>query len=295
MNSNESRTLWISIGAALFAIFLLYSWSQEQKSSMARKFGSTKRVVIAKEDVVEMETVNEAKLDYVELPVDFIQPEAISEPEEAIGQVAAVPIRKGEQILKNKLLLPGPLTGLSFEVSPGKRALTLPIDDVRGVSRLLRPGDRIDLVAAIDHGKGTDAKREVRTILQDVIVLATGVNIVNQLPRRFEIDANGKTINRVNLSGSTTFSTITIEAKPDEVQQLIYILATSPGSLFTTLRHPNDRLQAPLRSASVEDLLSKPTVTRIPAQAEAPIAPVPAPQIKPTPLPRKTRGRFENL
>ena len=67
------------------------------------------------------------------------------------------------------------------------------------------------IVAAIDYGKGADAKREVRTILQDVIVLATGVNIVNQLPRRFEIDANGKTINRVNLSGSTSFNTITIE------------------------------------------------------------------------------------
>jgi len=291
MNPNESRTLWISIGAALFAIFLLYSWSQEQKASMARKFGSTKRVVIAKEDVVEMETVNESKLDYVEMPVDFIQPEAISEPEEAIGQVAAVPIRKGEQILKNKLLLPGPLTGLSFEVSPGKRALTLPVDDMRGVSRLLRPGDRIDIVAAIDYGKGADAKREVRTILQDVIVLATGVNIVNQLPRRFEIDANGKTINRVNLSGSTSFNTITIEAKPDEVQQLIYILATSPGSMFTTLRHPNDRLQAPLRAASVDDLLARPTVTRVPA-AEPPPAPKPAPPPVPA---KKPRGRFENL
>lgn len=291
MNPNESRTLWISIGAALFAIFLLYSWSQEQKAAMARKYGSTKRVVVAKEDVVEMETVNESKLDYVELPVDFIQPEAISEPEEAIGQVAAVPIKKGEQILKNKLLLPGPLTGLSFEVSPGKRAMTLPVDDMRGVSRLLRPGDRIDLVAAIDYGKGADAKREVRTILQDVIVLATGVNIVNQLPRRFEIDANGKTVNRVNLSGSTTYNTITIEAAPEEVQQLIYILATSPGGLFTTLRHPNDRLKAPLRAASVEDLLQKPNVSRVPAQAEAP----PPPKPQPVAPPKKPRGRFENL
>ena len=34
MNPNETRTLWISIGAAIFAIFLLYSWSQEQKQQM---------------------------------------------------------------------------------------------------------------------------------------------------------------------------------------------------------------------------------------------------------------------
>lgn len=291
MNPNESRTLWISIGAALFAIFLLYSWSQEQKAAMARKFGSTKRVVVAKENIVEMETVNEAKLDYVDQPVDFIQPEAITEPEEAIGQVAAVPIMKGEQLVKTKLLLPGPYTGLSFEISPGKRAITLPIDDMRGVSKLIRPGDRIDIIAALDYGKGAESKREVRTILQDIIVLATGMNIVNQLPRRFEVDANGKTVNRVTLSGQP-FNTITIEAKPEEVQQLVYILATAPGSLFTTLRHPNDRLQAPLRTAAVEDVLGKPTVSRAPT-AVAPPAPAPP---RPAPPPKKKRKNgFEEL
>src|SRR4051812_4813619 len=96
---NQTRTLWISVGAALFAIFLLYSWSQEQKTMMAKKFGSTKRVVVASQDIAEMETVDESKLEYIEQPVDFIQPEAITEPEGAVGQVAAVPIKKGEQIL----------------------------------------------------------------------------------------------------------------------------------------------------------------------------------------------------
>lgn len=296
MNPNESRTLWISIGAALFAIFLLYSWSQEQKSAMARKFGSSKRVVIASQDIAEMETIDESKLDIIDQPVDFIQPDAIAEAEGAVGQVAAVPIKKGEQLLQTKLLLPGPDTGLSMEVSPGKRAITIPIDDMRGVSRLLRPGDRIDIVAALDYGKGTEARREVRTILQDVIVLATGLNVVNKIPRRFELDTNGKTVNRINLSASTNFTTITIEAKPDEVQQLVYILATSPGSLFTTLRHPNDRLQAPTRVTTVEDVLGKSNLLRNPAVASAPAVappPVAVPAAKPQ-LPKK-KGRFEEL
>jgi len=267
------------VAAALFSIFLLYSWSQEQKAGVAKKFGATKRVVVAAQNIDEMATIDDSMLSYIEQPVDFIQPDAISEPELAVGQVAAVPIKKDEQILQTKLLSPGPDTGLSMEVSPGKRAITLPVDDMRGVSRLLRPGDRIDIVAALDYGKGADAHREVRTILQDVVVLATGVNIVNKIPRRFELDANGKTVNRINLSASVNFSTITIESKPDEVQQLVYILATSPGSLFTVLRHPNDRLQAPTRATTVEDVLGKPSLLRVPASsapaptASAPIAP----------------------
>ena len=312
MQGNQTRTLWISVGAALLAIFLLYSWSQEQKTSMAKKFGATKRVVIASQDIAEMETIDESKLDYVEQPVDFIQPLAISEPEGAVGQVAAVPIKKGEQLLQTKLLLPGAETGLSMEISPGKRGIALPVDDIRGVTRLLKPGDRIDIIAALDYGKGTDARREVRTILQDVVVLATGLNVVNKIPRRFELDGNGKTVNRINLSANVNFSTITVEAKPEDAQQLVYILATSPGSLFTVLRHPNDRLQAPTRITTVEDVLGKPQLSRLPAAAPialpsvqtAPMIPAtnPAPQFtapqrptqRPTSLPKK-RARYEDL
>jgi pilus assembly protein CpaB len=292
MNGNDSRTLWISIGAGLFAIFLLYSWSQEQKDMMAKRFGTVKRVVIAKENIAEMETINESKLDYVEKPVDFLQPGSIDEPDEAIGQVAMAPIVKGEQVLKNKLLMPGPDTGLSFEISPKKRAIPIPVDDLRGVARMIRPGDRIDIVAALDIGKGAEAKREVRTILQDVVVLATGVNIVNQLPRRFDLEADNKTVTRTRLSGNTTFTTITVEVTPDEVQQLVYILATSPGNIFTVLRHPSDRIQQPLRVTTVDDILAKPNVMRVPAQAEPPPAPAPKPVVPARP--RRKNG-FQEL
>ncbi len=291
MNPNETRTLWISVFAALFAIFLLYSWSQEQKASIAKQFGTSKRVVVAAKDITELETIDESKLEIVERPVDFIEPEAINDIEIAVGQVAAAPIKKGEQVLQTKLLLPGPETGLSMEVTPGKRAITIPIDDMRGVSRLLRPGDRIDLVAALDSGRGQDQKREVRTILQDVVILATGLKIANKIPRRLELDPNGKTVTQINLSADTTFTNITIESKPEEAQQLVYILSTSPGSLFAVLRHPNDRYISPPKTTTVEDILQRPSIPRLPAAA--PVAPPPAPEPPPArSLPQKRGPRF---
>jgi pilus assembly protein CpaB len=292
MNSNETRTLWISVGAALFAIFLLYSWSQEQKAAMSRQFGSSKRVVVAAKDIAELETIDEAKLEIIERPVDFIEPEAVTDPEAAVGQVAAAPIKKGEQVLQTKLLLPGPETGLSLEITPGKRAITIPIDDMRGVSRLLRPGDRIDLVAAMDFGKGAEQRREVRTILQDVVVLATGLNIANKIPRRLELDSNGKTVTQYNLRGDTTFTNITVEAKPDEVQQLVYILSTSPGSMFATLRHPNDRYINPGKSTTLDDVLGK---TTLPPRLPAAVIPPPPPAPVQTKAPPRKRGGFEEL
>jgi pilus assembly protein CpaB len=291
MDSNQTRTLWISIGAALLTIFLLYSWMQEQRSQAAAENGARERVVIALKDINEMESLDESKLEVVDLPTKFIQPDAVREPEAAHGQVAAAPIKKGEQILQTKLLTPGPDTGLSMEVSPGKRAITIPIDDMRGVSKLLRPGDRIDLVAALDYGKGADSKREVKAILQDVVVLATGLNVVNKIPRRVEMDPATKQINILNLSSSTNFGNITVEAKPEDIQVLVYILATSPGNLFAVLRHPNDRIIQPARVTSVDDVLQKAPL-RLPASPPQVVA-APPPPVKV--IPKKRNGNFQEL
>lgn len=240
MNSNESRTLWISLAAGLFAAFLLYSYSQEKKAYYDAQFGAKKNIVVATTDIRELETINDTVVEVKDVPADFKQPGAVDSPELVIGQIAAVPIKKGEQILQNKLLQPGPETGISLQVAPGKRAVTLPVDEIRGVAKLIRPGDRVDIYAAIDAGKGIQQRREVALIMQDVVVLATGVNVFNNIPRMLEPGPDNKVI-QTSLIGDTKYNSLTIEANPKEAQDLIYIVATSPGNIFFTLKNPNDK------------------------------------------------------
>lgn len=273
MGSNETRNLWISIAAGVFATFMLYSYSQEKKAEYDKKYGSTKRVVIAKEDISEMQTIYDTMLETEERPSSFVQPDAITVPDEIIGNVAAVPIKKGQMIVRNNLLTPGPDTGISLQVAPSKRAVTIPVDEVRGVAKLIRPGDRVDIVAAIDSGKGVNQKREVSIMMQDVVVLATGVSVVNNIPRTMELDSSGKSITQTTLTGDTKYTTITIEATPKEAQDLIYILSTSPGNLFFTLRNPNDRTLPPrMPSSTAESVLGKPVVS---LETPAPVSPPP--------------------
>lgn len=292
MESNETKTLWISVGAALFAVFLLYSWSQEQKAALHKKFGSKVQVVVAGKDIAEMEPIDESMLEVAELPEDFKQPAAISNPEIIIGQMAAAPIKKGEQILNTKLLLPGKDTGLSMQVTPGKRALTIPVDDMRGTAKLIKPGDRLDLVAAVDTGSGLDKKKEVRTIMQDVPVLAVGQNIVDTIPAQLEGDGKENFLLN-NLRKVTNFTSVTIEGSPTEVQLLIYILSTNPGSLFTILRNPNDRYINPLKTVDNDDVMGKVKAARVPATPAPVAAPTPAPA--PTSKPKQRRGAYEEL
>ena len=256
MNKNETLTLWLSIGTAVAAVFLLYSYTQEKSAQISKKFGAMTSVVTAVKNIGEMETINDSMIQLQEYPSSFVQPEALLTMEEVIGLVALAPISEGEQVMRTKITRPGPTTGLSLQVSPTKRALTIPIDEMRGVAKLLKPGDRVDVIAALDTKDGMNQKREIKTIMQDVVILATGIKVVSELPRIFE-EVGGESFIR-NIRAATDFNTITIEAEPKQIQSLVYVLSTSPGALFLSLRHPSDHhINSHLPISSLESLIGK--------------------------------------
>jgi pilus assembly protein CpaB len=292
MNNNETRTLWISVGSALFAVFLLYSYTQEKSTELQKKFGVKKRVVIATQDIGEMQTVDETQLDIIEKPADFVEPNAFTDIENVVGMVALAPIRQGEQVLQTKVVKPGVVTGLSLQVSPSKRAIALPVSETNSVGRLFKPGDRIDIIAALDVGKGPAQHREVKTLMQDVVVLSTGLIVMNELPAMLE--KQGKDNYIASLRDNTTFGHITIEASPEEAQDLIYILSTSPGSLFMTLRHPTDHTKKRMPEATIESLLGKVSQEMMNLQQRAPAAAPPPPMPAPAPAP-KPKTPWKNL
>lgn len=276
---NETRTLWISVGAGVFAMFLVYSFLQEQKSEIIKPYGGLMNVVVAARDIPEMQTVDDTMIEVQQKPQSFVEPEAVRNPEDIVGHVAVAPMRKGEQILQTKLLQPGPETGISLQVQPAKRAITLPINEYSGVAKLIRPGDRVDIIAAIDIGKGPNMKREVSTIMFDVPVLATGINVVNNIPRTLDVDPVNNKMNIVPLTGDTKYGSVTIEVTPKEAQDLVFLMTTGGASnIYFTLKNPNDRTgQQRLPSSTAEGVLGK--------QIELPPAPAPVAVSAPAPAP----------
>lgn len=282
--NNESRTLWISVGAGIFAMFLVYSFLQEQKAEIIKPYGGMMNVVVAAKDIGEMQTIDDTMLEVQQKPQSFVEPGSVRNPEDIVGQVAVAPMKKGEQILQTKLLQPGPETGISLQVQPTKRALTLPINEYSGVARLIRPGDRIDIIAAVDVGKGPTARREVSTIMFDVPVLATGINVVNNIPRLFEVDGSSNRVNQITLTGDTKYSSITLEVTPKEAQDLVYLVTTGGGNnLYFALKNPNDRTgQQRLPSSTADGIIGRPVVEAPPparrVAAPPPVVPRPAPR-----------------
>ena len=265
MNKNETLSLWISVAAALFAAFLIFSYTQEKTQQISKIFGVQTSVVTAVAFINEMQTVQEDMVELVQIPEKFVQPGYARQIEDVVGLVALAPIAKGEQVLSNKVILPGPETGLSLQVSPGKRAITIPITEHRAVARLLKPGDRVDMLVAVDLNTGTTQKRYIKTLLQDTVILATGLRVVNELPRIREEQGGEDYIK--NLRMEQDFSTLTIEASPEDTQRITYLLSTDPDNIFFTLRHPSDNSFLSLKQTELADVLGGGVTIRSPAQS----------------------------
>ena len=296
MGQGETRTLWISIGSAIFAVVLLYGWAQDKQATLARQFGQTKTVVVAREDIREFDIIDESKLELVEKPAEFIQPSAVQNPTDIVGQIALAPMKKGEQLLDTKLVFPDKSTGLSMQVSPGKRAITIPVNEVQSVARLIKPGDRVDVLAGVDDGAGTNKVRKIRTFLQNVPVLATGQSIVDNLPIQV-IQGDTEDYEIRNLRVQNPYNSITLEVSPAQAQQVLYLSSIS-APIFFTLRNPNDRHVTPLPIADLNNVLNRRKL-RKPAKKVNSNGPRNTKALQPKARPPrrrlKKRGRYETL
>lgn len=266
--NQESKNLWLAVIFAVIGAGLLYSHIQEKNKEVTKKFGAKTTVVMAKKAIGEMEPINETHMEFQEMPIEFVPPGAVQDPNEIIGMVALVSFRKGEPILKNKVTRPSPLTGISLQISPGKRAVTIPVSEMSGVAKLLKPGDRIDLIGAVSVGTGENKQTEVKPIMQNIPILATGTRIQNELPVLYEKNKKGNEVIIRNLTRDTKYSNVTLEVTPLQAQKIIYILNQNPKDLTIVLRHPTDTGPVPIRSTTAESILGK--QRRRPAASAAP-------------------------
>ena len=260
----NNRAMTMAIIIALFAVYLVFSWVEEIETKAVKKYGARVVVLKARRDIKETETINETMVKLEEVPKTFLEPSAIyfessnNDPEtmksvKALsGSVAVVPIKEGEQLSYNKITEPGVRTGLAPQVAPGRRAIAINVNDQTAVSKLVKPGDRVDLIAVLDMGGGRENKIS-KTILQDVVVLSVGKNVTNNIPRVIEFDGSKEKIRSLN--EDTAFSTVTLEVEPSQAQTLALVIGSGDNAITLSLRNNDDTERANLGSTMLSDIL----------------------------------------
>jgi pilus assembly protein CpaB len=262
----NNKAFTLSLVMAVLAVFFVSSYVTSIEDATKVKFGTEVLVVVAKHDIKEMETLNDTAWELQIKPKKFVEPTAVyfegKKPSDEkvtdslrtlVGTVAIVPIKMGEQITFNKLAQPSVRTGLSSQVTPGRRAIAINVSETSGVAKLIKPGDRVDVLAVVDMGGGKENKIS-KTILQDVVILATGHNVTNNAPRQVEQDAFGGKERIRSFTEDTTFASVTLEVDPAQAQQ-IAVLTNTDSALILTLRNNDDSERSNVGSTTLSDVL----------------------------------------
>ena len=140
-----------------------------------------------------------------------------------LGTVVRLPVTAGEPVTKGSLVSPGDRGFLAAALTPGMRAVTVPVSARTGVAGFVFPGDRVDVVLTQRYeSEVTELQYEgAETILRNVRVLAT-----DQSTETYT-DEEGKTVVRA-------FRTVTMEVTPEIAEQVG--LAQTMGTLSLSLR-----------------------------------------------------------
>jgi len=225
----ERARLWVALllaaGAAL-ASYLALSRAPARQEGREEAMAKTATVVVAARSLPQGATLTEGDVELRQAPVEAVAEGALADVREALGRVTLYPLARGEQVLRGKLLPQGAAPGdAAAALPPGKVGMAVKVAPETAAGGLLRPGDRVDVVAALPAGTGGQEVWVACTVAREVAVLAVGQEVARP-GEEGGLARGGK--------GDREAATVTLAASPE--QALAIWAAAQRGRLTLALR-----------------------------------------------------------
>ena len=255
-----SLVLGVVFGVIAVALMYTYVQSSIQGGGVAQapavELGS---IVVAAKDLPFGTTINREFLKSAPWPKASIPQGAFTSIDEIFAGAAA----PGDRIALALIALDEPVTQvkisgfgakptLSRQVENGKRAISIRVDDVVGVSGFVLPGDRVDVMLTRRIGTGQN-NLVTEVFLQNITILG--------IDQSADQTADKPVVAR----------TATVEVTPEEAQKLV--LAQQAGSLSLSLRSIETAEQIETRPITETDLGARRQAAPAPRAAPPPAPP----------------------
>jgi Flp pilus assembly protein CpaB len=227
----------------------------------ASRGGAAQPLIVAARSLEPGAVLTKADLKVATWSGPQVPKDAVSSPEQIEGWTVLQAIGENEPLLRTRLASAQAAGGAALAIPSGMRAVSIQTPDSAGVLRLLRPGHKVDVQVIRSKGGPRSAEAEIRTMLQDVEVLAT--------PEKEGRQASAPVL--------------TVLAKPAEAELLS--LADASARLRVVLRNPLDRESSQLRGGDLVTLFhNRPAAPARVVRVQAPPRPLP---------PSEPRVRFD--
>ncbi len=228
----------LSLVIAVVGSFFIYNWVQKRTAprEMVKVEADAVPVVVATADLpwgtqVKPEMVRTVPYLKESLPSGYF-----AKPEELNGRILVTAMKINNPITEHHLAPRDVKTGgVAAVLKEGKRAVSVKGDKVIGLSGLINPGNRVDVLVTIEDPQ----KKEERTklILENIPVLATGT----------QIQKNEK-------GEPSPVDVYTLEVTPEEAERLS--LAGAEGKIQLALRSALDSESVVTKGVNVPQMLS---------------------------------------
>ncbi len=248
MNTRRT-TLLIAIILAIGTGWLTLTYLSSVKPAQNEQ----KPVLISAQEIPARSRIVDTMFRTEMRPATALEPDSLNNANQAVGSLALVTIPIGAQLTSSDIGS-NVAFALPVRLQPGMRAVSIPVDRVKGVSGMILPGDRVDVIAIPPGGNnnGSGPPKAV-TIFRGIRVLAVGNTLENAVATPGPDEQ--------------TAATVTLEVNPKQADLLAWADANS--TLRLALRSPREAI----RSEPVEELVLAGNNAAGPA---APPAPVPA-------------------
>lgn len=221
----------VSLMLAGGAAYMTQSWLAEQGRTQAAQVEEpapverpSAKVLVAVESVPAGTILRPEHLRWQTWPEDALSDTYLRrrdhEDHDLVGAVVRNAISRGEPVTEQRVVRPGDRGFLAAMLTPGKRAISVPVSASSGLSGLVFPGDQVDVLVthtiARNQSNTGHERRASETVVEDVRILA--------LDQRTD-DTEGQRV---------VAKTATIEVTPKQVEKVS--LAQQLGSLSLSLR-----------------------------------------------------------
>lgn len=238
-----------------FVAAMVYLWFlSQQERALTSDYAKTK-VLVARVDIPERTVLKEDFVEEIVIPRKFMAQDAFevktpSDIKLVSNLVTRIRIPKGNQIVQSALIPLSPEAGLSTKIPPGYRGAVVPVPS--DLLRLIKPGDRVDILVTFEALMTTNNQREkvTATILQNVLVLGVGQDLGQGLSAQ---QNQAKNAAEQQIAGFQESGILSVALNPNEVQYLA--LALKQGEAITVvLRGLGDVEMHPMQMASFRNL-----------------------------------------
>src|SRR2546427_27096 len=175
MRTNNVVVLVLALVMGGIAAFMARQWLQSHAVMSAAASQNVGTIVVAAQPLQFGATVNAENITEIPWAAGALPDGAFASKEDILSggrRVVLSPFNRNEPVLNSKITGPGQRGTLSSLLEDGKRAVTVRVDDVRGVAGFVPPGDFVDVVLIGEDAAANKRESYSEILLHHVKVLA---------------------------------------------------------------------------------------------------------------------------